>query len=386
MREFCEKYFLFVAILAVAAINYGNGYWNFHWFWKWNMLMLVLTVFVAYWLGRKIHWAVGLCFLSTISGAFRTFGFLDLNRWPPYSKVLPADYRAAALGMTALLFLWFFYLIPKRYFRTLIGIFIVINLWTLAMVYYQAYMGLIPYLRAGVFGNASMNACFIGFTAPLILFRTGWISKLKHAVPIRLVYAALCITAFLLANNSMGFAVFGAVVAAKCFQEMYFRQRYALLVLMVALPCLVGCVGYLNEGIEFFNHSGRFDVWALVGNWWYKFADKLSGTGVGTAYALVPWIQYQANPGAARHDSFIWLHNDWFQLLVEEGFVGLLSYLALYIVCLKRAFKSAYLFPCMIGLGVCALANYPFRLPIHAFTGMAFVMMCLSYKPRRKYA
>jgi hypothetical protein len=153
-----------------------------------------------------------------------------------------------------------------------------------------------------------------------------------------------------------------------------------MLLVFLVLPASLLGAGYLNEGNEFFNHSGRYDVWLLTWEWWTKFANIRTGTGPGTVYALVPRIQYLKTPMAMRHDSFIWLHNEFFQVLIEEGVVGLTAYLALYLVCLKRAFNSRYLFSAMAGFGICALANYPFHLPIHAFVGAALVMMCLTLK------
>lgn len=384
MREFLEKYYLCVCLFLVAIINYGDGYWNFSWFWKWNLLCITLTVMVGYLLADRLHWAIVPAFLSTMIGSFRTWGWLDVEKaWLPFSLTLPADYRAASLGLTAMLFVMFFVLLPRRYLKTLCSLFCWLNIYTLGMVYVQYAFGAKPYWRAGIFGNASMNACFIAFTLPFVIFRQQYfIYDPKLRIIFQSIYSALCFFAILIASSTMGLVTLGAVLFSKLFQHAIKAKRFAYLVALLVVPLFLFGAGYLHEGHEFVSSSGRMDLWEHLMPIWYQKADIWTGAGVAIIYSWAPLIQKAFDPRARNF--FIWLHSDWLQLLVEEGVIGLASYLLLYFVCLKRAFKSNYLFAALVGFGVCAGANYPMRLPIHAFFGASIVVMCLSLKIVRK--
>ena len=73
--------------------------------------------------------------------------------------------------------------------------------------------------------------------------------------------------------------------------------------------------------------------------------------------------------GLERH-LFFWLHNDWLQILFEQGPVGLVSVLVLSLYALKKSFRRPYLFGA--GCAYCAvmLGNYPLRMALPSFIGV----------------
>lgn len=244
----------------------------------------------------------------------------------------------------------------------------------------------------GLFNNESMAGCFIGATYPLVI---RWRSRLFC------MWQILPWVALFFLGQTMPFAVIGCA----SLMYLYSRKRYiGLKQFKWGVTIAVAGIGYafltFGSGIfdysrdpikllmqavghymnyfhgagtaeEFFSGNGRYELWSMALKWWSEYFHWLFGSGAGTAYILVPRAQIEV--GHHTQSFFIWMHNDYLQVLFEYGVLGLSLLLALTLGGLWRLRKTPHLLSVGVGYGVMALGNYPSRLAVHALLGMWLV-------------
>ena len=105
----------------------------------------------------------------------------------------------------------------------------------------------------------------------------------------------------------------------------------------------------------------------------------LMGSGNGTFWFLGPIIQQQM--GIPKDQGFwTWLHNDWLQLLFEEGWTGLVLGLNMFGFALYRSWKDKKdaVFSAMVTYGFLSFGMYPTNLAFTALFGMILVRSCFE--------
>lgn len=140
---------------------------------------------------------------------------------------------------------------------------------------------------------------------------------------------------------------------------------------------LLGSLGivWLWKGTSWiFRDHGRMTVWNGVFDWWKTSGFTHFGTGTGTWYSLVPWIQQQRN---LRTDGFyIYAHNEYLEILFTLGIVGLALYLAFWFTAVVRSkangdYRSTGL---LFALAASSLSMFPLR-----HDTLLFLVMFLLY-------
>jgi hypothetical protein len=304
-------------------------------------------------------------------------GFVDLLAFKQVS---------AMTGFYALAIISFFLTIPKdgiRHVSKALGWMCLLNSMVTVVQYF--YLERDPQLCVGLLNNASMSGCFTAMTFPFLSMRekifygpedfNNWIS------PDKTIYAisSAIIPALSVVCTGSALSVISFLVV--CFAYINVRARAGKnvfpLVISLILVIFVGAIILSSQTSDwhFLDSRGRLSTWQNSMQWWYVNANHWFGTGPGLASPLLPYIQ-QLNGHQDQTGWFLWFHSDFLQIIFEQGYTGLIVYSLVFLNAFRYAWNSEHLFPALIGLCVTVLANYPARVPIHAFTGTAIIVAC----------
>jgi O-antigen ligase len=158
--------------------------------------------------------------------------------------------------------------------------------------------------------------------------------------------------------------------------------RSSLLAAFLAI--LAACVIFTTSSKQnrsAFDGSGRFHTWALVMKPWWTgggLRSHLVGQGTGSTRTLLEHFQTEELALKSGDTAMLWadLHNDYLQVLLENGFVGLA--LGLIFACFGLVFafrKSEHLFSAFCTYLACSVFNPLAHWPIHAAAGVLIVAM-----------
>ena len=222
-----------------------------------------------------------------------------------------------------------------------------------AMILFRFSMGWVPY---GVLMQGSMDGCFLVALLPL------YFSRWKE-----LLFAIIAIFAV---GQSWPLGCFFAVLGLFCLV----RRRYLLFGAAFALSIVLG---YALVGDQLFNSSGRVKMWGICMSWWAQSADWMSGMGAGSFRILGVMLSQTI-------EKFTFLHNDWLQILFEQGIIGVIMTLILYVKGCLRSGESLFLALAAYGLWGCA--NMPLRYPLAALYGAFLIVSAFSIQAQLAFA
>ncbi len=146
---------------------------------------------------------------------------------------------------------------------------------------------------------------------------------------------------------------------------------------------------------KFFNDSLRFICWEWSLKWWYENASILTGTGVGTFFKLGPWIQMVNVDQACALNPFLrtapisasavceaaknfyqygnwytFAHNDWLQLLIEGGIIGVLVALWAFFDAIVKAQGRIWVTVGILVYATVSFMNMPAHYLLTAIVGL----------------
>jgi hypothetical protein len=377
---------LLLVCIASFAWFPQNDYWSAHWFNRWTLTLIVVSAAIG-WRFARIHWclvapvSIGLLTaLAPLVGLPIHFAWRGLN-FSPF--VRPEDTEAVQQAYaTAFALLAFAAYAATAAFEELegladgIGLFCLVNS---AFMVTQFWIGRGPLNRGAMIGNPSMAGCLVATTWP-ILVRS--MSKLRLWFGFQAIVGLFVFGAVFCAHASQPVMVMCAVYISKIF----LTRRSAQNRMINASLCMAAflCIGMRIKGVDFFENDGRFrtmylpafDHW-FSGNGWVH----LFGFGNGTEGYLLPrWINElpshrTASPGTT-FDYFFWQHSDWLQQLIEQGVIGLIALVTMFVCALQQSAKKApWLFCAVAGYGTMAVFNFPAHLPAHALVGVTLLAM-----------
>lgn len=213
-----------------------------------------------------------------------------------------------------------------------------------------------PTLRIGFLNNASMAGCFTACTFPYLVFK-----KTKRHIIFDMVALVSSIWAIFLVRSSIPLATFGVVIFSYILvSDNFSNMKNKILTGIVTILTITGA------GILFIpdimKDSGRYEIWSTVYGWWSRNVNQWFGIGNGEWIYLGPKIQREFK--IETGPPFGWAHNDWLQILIELGYVGLFFTSLLFVYALLRCYikRRNYEFSALCGLGFTALLNFPLRL------------------------
>lgn len=321
------------------------------------MGMAMLDLFLAYYLYKNCHKVAGIA-----------FGYFSLNSiarivfpqsfWPTFQleEIVGFESLVSAGHLYMILILIFFILLPKDSYKDLKKLFLAFAILDSAILTIRWCLGLNPYF---LFNNPAIDASFISCCIPLVSeVSKKYLTKFVYILSMAL-FCAPCI----LTKTSSG------ILGLSLFFILSWAELKGLLTF-----CLVAIVGFIMQGESILNSSGRFNIWSMCMKYWVQNVDPFIGAGIGTFQMYGPAIQIadaliRKQPEGTMIPGFLWMHNDWLQILFETGAIGLILIVALYGISLKKSYNSVT-FQVLIIFGAISLIQMPLRHIIFTCLGV----------------
>lgn len=187
--------------------------------------------------------------------------------------------------------------------------------------------------NAGILDNASLDGCLLVCSLPMV------IRKSKEI-------AILCAFSILVTGAST------PIIALGLFATFHFRKWW--------IPFVAGFAGLLAIGSmnTLVDPNGRQFIWRSAWNFLTHNVPMALGTGTGTFNLWGPTLPAPY--------IYIWLHNDWFQLLFEQGWIGLVLGVIFYLDSFKKGHNKLEMFL----FGFIACTEMPLRHTLFAMLGV----------------
>lgn len=300
----------------------------------WNSLRILAA-------NTSADWAIGISSQSFITLALLTFFVIAVGRTPSMRKEIPGLLAAICFGVSCLL------IVKKS-------------------------LGLLPY---AYMNNAAADASMIAVLYPILICgphrgqqAPTWLSILFFIVPP---------IACGVSGSSTGVAAIG--LASVIYYFSFIRKHEFRLIALIGLGATF-VILLASIPLFFTDHvmadNGRYGIWRFMLTCWWHGYDRVFGAGGGTFFLLGPALMLKAKFDA--NALFAWMHNDYFQILFEQGIAGLVLFLLTAYVILKRAFNRLWLFSSLVTFGFTMLLQYPLRFLASALIAAVLAGEALS--------
>lgn len=220
----------------------------------------------------------------------------------------------------------------------------------------------------GAISNPSMNSSMIVVALPFLIDSTkGWV---------RYLLLALAVGSVLLSRGSIGV---GLLAAMACLYAIRFGWWKILALAPISL-----LAGWLAFGGAFLSTGDRWVTWVFMMKAWANNpVNYLFGTGYGTFGIFSANLQRAS--GLHGINWWVWMHNDWLEIVFTLGVVGGILAIATYLASLKGLLSSkeytAAISLCLFGLTMGM--NFPLHAPISAAFGAWLVVYGLLRGPNK---
>ncbi len=172
----------------------------------------------------------------------------------------------------------------------------------------------------------------------------------------------------------------------------YFIMEYRIklwLKIVGASGILCGIMGtgiYLLGNHEFWNSNGRTYIWKKTFDYWWKQGNHYFGLGPGSFALYGPGISLQNRQPNTIQTVFIWMHNEYLQVLFELGIIGLVLFLLLHIQMLYMSYKTklSWLFISVITFSFIELTQMNYRHAPTSLIGVLILVLVLEKNERSK--
>lgn len=351
---------------SLLSMNYGN-YWHVHWYGKFTVLMAIASCIFSGFLCRQkgigwIHFPI--LAYTLCSGVY--VGMFAFNHFTPengydviFREGLARDSLYAFICVVfAALWIAFF---PRRWVRE--TELLLAGICTASIIYTWFQLPMTAYERGAFSGNASMNGCLIAVLYPFL-------ARLLKSTGLKFILMILTFSVILMTGASIPIGVFLVVILTQfmvvCDEfELIKIPAWLFITAAVLISGLVLGVGWLIQGKELFNSTGRFEQWPIIAAWWHLHDFEIFGSGLGTTAHIVSAIQIHNILPGKMGSIMLWVHNEWLQIYLELGLVGLTLASISWGDIVMRAYTRPHLLASWVGFGAMAFFNYPLRLPIH---------------------
>ena len=365
---------VFLGGVALVLVHTGN-YWNATWVCKWFFLISLVLGGFSIGVARKTSWF----HLPLMLYAFGSMLILGLWLNNPYGTVLDlttvmAIQRNALSGileLTACLTL--FALLRRGAEKGAVYFMALLWLASVCVTLLQPFEGFYSAPNhGGWFGNPSMGMSLV---ACLLPFAWQVLGTYRHTRKLKWLFIPLTwgftLWAAWRTRASIPWGVLGVTTAAYCVAGKpllsWFWRGLGIAALAVAMIVL----GNNLMPHDFWDHNNRLEIWSMMWHWFWEHAYPSIGFGYSSLFTITPIIQILKNVHAETY--FVWLHNDWLQLALEGGYVGMVCVFLSVGHLVATAYKRAPLFAALAGFMTMGLFNYPLRMPIHCF---CLILIC----------
>jgi len=212
----------------------------------------------------------------------------------------------------------------------------------------------------GLFNANSMDATFIAMIYPTVAFRNRPVGGIDTVISSVVVCALMAVG--LITQGMTGKIVILSSMGAYHLA----RKDWGKSVILISAVLVLGAIVlFIDTTMTAFSDSGRFDAWRAFAAWWSENVPLWTGSGSGSFSVLAPYL-HKGEAGV-----FLWAHNEYLQIFLEQGVVGLILTLALAVVCLKRTFRTPWLFATNVGVLVSFMTQFPLRV----FVSQLFILL-----------
>lgn len=370
---------IYLVLILITAYFWDFGSWNLNAIWMgrfFAILCLLLLPFI-YDIGKKISWyAVPIACVALYSG-LATCMWFPLYSDQPF-EIQSVVRQCAGLGLIFLFITTYFVMkTPKNSLLFMLKLFGYFSI-PLSLCIIFSPDG--PHLVVPIVNNPSMAGTLVAITLFLIPRQPRLIKALAWILGLTAIY----MTKASIPLGTLGVGLF--------FKLIYTKYR-SLLFAFIPIPFFIPRETLSN----LLDSNGRFVVWKTMMKWWWEspLATILFGNGLSTTRALAP--MYQEEHHFRADEMIFWLHNDYLQVTMELGLIGLACMLLLwarmarnidvfdfkiadhtdkYFVLNSIRKRRIYAAPFM-AYSFAMLVNYPFHWPIHALLGVVLGRACL---------
>lgn len=224
-------------------------------------------------------------------------------------------------------------------------------------------------MASGIFGCESYDAAIMAAVlpiavAPFVLQENHWrantLIALSFLVPL---------TAAIVTRTTTPFYILAGI-----FLLVSIMKRGVWRIAGLGITGVILLLGTLFANHGLLNTSGRLQGWRFFMGWWSEFVNPWVGTGGGTFQYLAPLIQMSFPDAPSFNQAWIWLHNDWLQVLFEHGVIGFALIVLVYGWALLRAKRERWVLIGLFAFGFMATAQFPMHWV------MTQIWICLLFR------
>lgn len=322
--------------------------WNLHSF----VVFVAITIVFAVYIHRRYSFVAALTtayfFLSGIIlvyGPWTYYGQFQRQINDPSKSAMFSG--ALCVGLVTLL--------REDHFKKLFSVvkdLIVIN--TVALWFFPC----------GVFNAGSMDLTVSTMALPFFIN-----DYIKTNDRLSLLKILVIVGTFIFWGSTTPFIAVAVIIAAWAFaiRKQIVNFRYYVYGILLSFV-----VGFASAGDYFFNMGNRVPVWIKVMERFYENFNLFVGTGTGSYRWLGPVMQGE------RVEVLLFMHNEWLQIIFENGIIGLMLVLSLMALCLRNVYKIPHLFTAMIVMLVICWAQFPLRIELGFIYCLCLVRICIS--------
>ncbi len=386
-----QKIWVELAILLLACATFFN--WGYTMYVALGLLFCCLVV--SSWVKKAYGWLPAIAFFYfTASGISRIAA--PLFFWPGVPIEMVSTLESIVSQST--LYVVLITLCFSRRSDYMGAVFVLLGFLNSVAILVEFARGRPPCF---LFNNPAMDAGFVAVTFPPLL-NFAW-QKLH-----RKFLLIVPITALFVTDSSTG--VMGACLAVGAYLCAKYKFHWKAIAHAVAWGSLFSGVGFLLQKDVLLNSDGRTAIWKQTFAFWMNkglnfqeltakgpaylcavmFNDLYHyiGTGLGTFFLWGPSLQLteavKLDPNAVKDhfNAFFWLHNDWLQVLIETGWLGLAITASVVIVALVKAKRSPAVFASLATYAAIAVIQMPLRHFLFAAFGM--FLLSKAFNPAKK--
>ncbi len=317
----------------------------------------ILSAVISFLLSKKYHVSVGLLFFVTSIYGLVQVGNPQFGSEVCSSLLILLLFACIGLGL------------DNNSFELIVPILGVIAIGDASAMIVRAllHIGEFQWNMQGywVLTNGSLDASFIALMSPVVY-------RFSSNIKLKVFFVSILLLAILLAKSNTGFCVLIMILLTNCLMHKEFKLFFQLLFAFIISLFPIGY--YL--GPKLLNHNGRFNNWKLMMGYWNDHINHWIGSGPGTYWPLSQIVQIHKD----GDNVWPWMHNDFLQVLFEQGIVGLALVLFLYFTMLYKAFDKPMLFSMILGFGAVACTLYPLHLFYFQILGISLIYQCFQQK------
>ncbi len=355
--QYLVFFLLFAQCLFVPKGSYVHNAWHLAYF----TLPIVLAIIVK----QRFGFVAGIFAFWIFESGASIIGNPYAWHWLDSASGLAANQAVLYATVSILFYLVIFLHLKSKHYEAIensLGILCLLN--SITTIFTEG---------KGFFSNESMNGVMIAVTYPFLNVKKSNAPYLHRFNSFTLPFFMRDLICVMLPIYAIFTTDVATVPMVTMLVVIYFTLGFAFKKHILKITALVFALVFVLIRLKpnFLHDQGRFIIWEKGMDWWVQNVPPMNGLGIGTTYEFLPYIQKISGLDVSQW--FVWFHNEWIQILFEQGAIGLFLALCLYFQALYCSVKKDYLFISLVGFGFASIFNFTLHAPFHSFLG-AFLL------------